>query len=108
MAEKIKSTSVLVFIINALLVVVGFLVIKNKDSDRLLAQKEALLDTSPINLKILETQSAISKDREIKLNSQNTSAKETKKMEEITAKTTKTILATPAPTKKATTKTKTS
>lgn len=103
---KNKSTSILVFIINALLLVIGFLVIKNKDTDRLLAQKEALLNTGPIDSKILETQSAISTDREAKLNSQNNSPKETKQIDNVTAKTTTTTA--PKATKKSTTKTKTS
>ncbi|MFA6160121.1 MAG: hypothetical protein WC678_03480 [Parcubacteria group bacterium] len=106
MVEKNKSTSILVFIINALLLGIGFLVIKNKDNNRLLAQKEALLNVGSIDPKILETQNAISSDREAKLNSQNTAIKETKKVDNVTAKTTTTSA--PVPAKKTTTKTKTS
>ena len=106
MERKNGSTSILVFIINALLLAIGFLVIKNKDNNRLLVQKEALLNTGPIDSKILETQSAISSDREVKLNNQNTTTKETKKIDNVTAKTTTTSV--PAPAKKTTTKTKTS
>lgn len=106
MVEKNKSTSILVFIINALLIVIGFLIIKNKDNDRLLAQKEALLNTGSIDPKILETQNAIFQDREAKLNSQNNSPKQTKQVDNVTAKTTTT--STPSPAKKTTTKTKTS
>lgn len=111
---KNKSSSILVFIINALLVVIGFLIIKNKDSDRLLGQKESLLNTSPIDSKILKTQSAILQDREIKLNSQNNSPKETKQVDDVKAKITTTKVSTPVSvstkktTTKATTKTKTS
>ena len=102
----IKSNSILVFIINALLLVIGFLIIKNKDSDRLLAQKEALLNAGSIDPKILEKQTAIFEDREAKLRSLNNSSKETKQVDNVTAKTTTTSV--PAPAKKTTTKTKTS
>lgn len=103
---KNKSSSILVFIINILLLVIGFLVIKNKESEKLLTQKEELLNSGPIDSKILETQSAISSDREAKLNTQNNSPKQTKQVDNVTTKTTTT--STPTSTKKTTTKTKTS
>jgi hypothetical protein len=104
MIEKIrnKTTSMLVLIINILLLIVGFFIIRERDQNRLLAQQGEALNSSLIDPKILEVQNAIFQDRETKLNSQNTSPKETKTINNITKKTTTTS----AP--KATTKTKTS
>lgn len=101
--KKIKkySCSVAVFIINILLVFVGYHFIKDNDKNTKILKEEENMEIQPIEQGILDAQNKIAADRENKLRDLNTAPKEIKQNQT----TTKTTTTTPA---KSTTKTKTS
>ena len=104
MAENNKNAfSVAVFIINVLLVVLGYQFIKSADPNSKVLKEEQQTQMQPIDQKILNAQSRIATDRENKLRKLNNSPKVVKQNQTTTNAVT-TVPSAP----KATTKTKTS
>ena len=100
--EKIKkySCSAIVFIVNILLLVLGYQVIKNNDPKNVIPKEDINTTIQPLSQEILDTQIKIAADRENKLRDLNTAPKTIKQNQTIT-NTTTTV-------PKASTKTKTS
>lgn len=101
--EKIKkhSCSAVVFVINILLVVLGYQAIKSNDPKNVISKEDISTTIQPVGQEVLDVQNKLATDRENKLRDLNTAPKAIKQNQT----TTNTITTTPA---KATTKTKTS
>lgn len=84
---------VLVFVINLLLMAVAFLVIKNRDRERLASNVDQNSETVPVPGEVVSSQEQITTDRENKLRELNTTPTESRTT--ITTTTTKTTV--PAP-----------
>jgi len=102
--EKIKKHSswVAVFIINVLVMVLGYQFIKDNDKNKLALKAELQTELQPIDQSILDAQNKIMNDRENKLRKLNNAPKAVKQSVVTTN------VKTTVPTTKSSTKTKTS
>jgi hypothetical protein len=96
-------SKILIFIINGLLMAITFLVIKDQDRKNLAIKTDTNSTINSINSNILDSQNAISTNRENKLRELNNTPQEQKNQQTITTKTitdtAPTITVTPAPPK---------
>jgi len=91
MLEKIGKycCSILVFIINILLVLLGYQVIKNNDQNNSSVKENVNTNVQGLNQEILNAQNEIVVDRENKLRDQNSAPKEIKQNQTTTQTTTR-------------------
>ncbi|MFA5962134.1 MAG: hypothetical protein WC848_05620 [Parcubacteria group bacterium] len=94
-------TKILVFTINILLMIIAVFVIKNQDQKNLALETSTDATLDPLDAKILDTQNAISADRENKLRQLN-STPQALQTQQVTT-TTNTAVTKPSPSKSSST-----
>ncbi len=106
MEIKKYTNKILVFFINALLVVVAVLFIKDKDKNNVSFENKSETEIVPVDPYVLSLQNVVATNRENKLRDLNTSPKTIEQKK--TTTTTTTTTPDPTPASKPSTKTKTS